>query len=74
MPDPTDGAIAVLSAIRDFGSWDSGDRPDLYSDAHRLAIEVMRVDDHPKVGKLALHERGCRWGLKPPASRSERAM
>lgn len=52
LPEPTDGAVAFLSAVRDTPSWTNSERPDLYSDEHRLAIEVMRVDDHPKVGKV----------------------
>lgn len=52
LPAATDEAIALLSAIRDPGSWVGSDRPDFYSDAHELALEVMRVDDHPKVGRV----------------------
>lgn len=52
LPEPTAGAVAFLSAVRDSPSWTNSERPDLYSDEHQLAIEVMRVDDHPKVGKV----------------------
>jgi hypothetical protein len=52
LPGPTNESIALLSAARDDSSWTPSERPDLYSDKHEFAIEVMRVDDHPKVGKL----------------------
>lgn len=52
LPTATDDAVALLAAIRDSGSWVGSDRPDFHSEEHELAIEVMRVDDHPKVGKL----------------------
>lgn len=51
LPTEAHGAIALLSAIRDPDSWTSSDRPDFYSETHKLAIEVMRVDDHPQIGK-----------------------
>lgn len=34
---------------------------------------VLRADVQELHDKLALHNWGCRWGLKPPASRSARA-
>lgn len=52
IPEPTEGTVDLLSAVRDTASWIESDRPDLYSDDHHLAVEVMRVDDHPKVGKI----------------------
>lgn len=52
LPTASDAVVAVLHAIRDSGSWVGSDRPDFYSELHDLAIEVMRVDDHPKVGKV----------------------
>jgi hypothetical protein len=52
LPDPNAGAAAFLSAVRDLPSWEKSERPDFYSDEHQLAIEVTRVDDHPKVGKI----------------------
>lgn len=52
LPEPTDGAVAFLAAVRDVPSWTKSERPDLYSGEHQLAIEVMRVDDHPKVGRV----------------------
>ena len=52
LPTATNDAIALLGAIRDPGSWVGSDRPDFHSGAYELAIEVMRVDDHPRVGKL----------------------
>jgi len=52
IPDAMDGAVAFLAAVRDIGSWTKSERPDFYSDELRLTIEMMRVDDHPKVGKL----------------------
>lgn len=51
LPTETDGAIALLSAIRDPDSWVSSDRPDFYSETYELAMEVMRVDDQPQIGK-----------------------
>lgn len=52
LPDPTAESIAFLSAVRHLASWTKSERPDFYSDELQLAIEVMRVDDHPKVGKI----------------------
>ncbi|MFV0533582.1 MAG: hypothetical protein ACK5MR_08015 [Cumulibacter sp.] len=52
LPTATDESIALLLAIRDTNSWVGSDRPDFYSDAHGFALEVMRVDDHPKVGRM----------------------
>ncbi len=52
LPTATNESIALLSAIRDPGLWIGSDRPDFYSEAHELALEVMRVDDHPKVGRM----------------------
>lgn len=52
LPTATDDAVALLGAIRDSGSWVGSDRPDFHSEAHELALEVMRVDDHPRVGKV----------------------
>ncbi|QYG11381.1 hypothetical protein [Microbacterium sp. PAMC22086] len=52
LPTATADAVALLGAIRDSGSWVGSDRPDFHSEAHELAIEVMRVDDHPRVGKV----------------------
>ncbi|RFA12253.1 hypothetical protein B7R22_16630 [Subtercola boreus] len=52
IPDPTDDAVAYLSAMRDSKLWIESERPDFYSNELRLAVEVMRVDDHPPVGKL----------------------
>ena len=52
LPDPTGESIAFLSAVRDLPLWTKSERPDFYSDELRLSIEVMRVDDHPKVGKI----------------------
>jgi hypothetical protein len=52
LPAAPDKAVELLAAIRDSNSWTVSDRPDLYSDTHELAMEVMRVDDHPQVGKI----------------------
>ena len=52
LPDPNGKTIAFLSAARDLASWTTSERPDFYSADLQLAIEVMRVDDHPKVGKV----------------------
>ena len=52
LPDPTGEAVAFLSAVRDLTLWTKCERPDFYADELQLTIEVMRVDDHPKVGKL----------------------
>ncbi|UFS58175.1 hypothetical protein [Subtercola endophyticus] len=52
IPDPTDEAVAFLSAVRDFSLWTQSERPDFYTDGLRFTVEVMRVDDHPKVGNL----------------------
>lgn len=52
LPAATDEAVALLAAIRDSDSWSASDRPDFYSETHELAMEVMRVDDHPQVGKI----------------------
>ena len=52
LPEPTKKSISILFAVRDDSSWTQSERPDLYSDKHQFAIEVMRVDDHPKVGKV----------------------
>lgn len=52
LPTATDDAVALLGAIRDSGSWVGSDRPDFHSEAHELAIEVMRVDAHARVGKV----------------------
>lgn len=52
LPEPTDRAVDFLFAARELRSWTKGERPDLYSDDLQLAIEAMRVDDHPKVGKV----------------------
>ncbi|WP_426186077.1 hypothetical protein [Microbacterium sp. TWP3-1-2b2] len=52
LPTATNETIVLLAAIRDSDSWSASDRPDFYSETHELAIEVMRVDDHPQVGKI----------------------
>ena len=52
LPGPTAKAVAFLSAVRDLPLWTKGERPDFHSDEQGLAIEVMRVDDHPKIGKI----------------------
>lgn len=52
LPAVTDEAVALLAALRDSDSWVGSDRPDFYSNVHQIALEVMRVDDHPKVGKI----------------------
>lgn len=52
LPDMTNEAVVLLEALRDSSGWTSSDRPDFYSDRHKVAIEVMRVDDHPQIGNL----------------------
>jgi hypothetical protein len=52
LPIATRRATALLAALRESGSWAGSDRPDFYSDKHKLSLEVMRVDDHPQVGKV----------------------
>lgn len=52
LPSTTNRAVRVLGAIRDSDTWVGSDRPDFYSVFHQIGLEVMRVDDHPKVGKL----------------------
>lgn len=52
LPAATDKALALLDAIRASGSWIGGDRPDFHSREFEMALEVMRVDDHPRVGKV----------------------
>ncbi|MGZ0712603.1 hypothetical protein ACWPKO_30120 (plasmid) [Coraliomargarita sp. W4R53] len=52
LPVATGEAAGLLTAVRDSDSWVGSDRPDFYSNDHQIAIEVMRVDDHPNVGKI----------------------
>ncbi|MDU0346468.1 hypothetical protein RWH44_12250 [Microbacterium sp. KSW2-29] len=52
LPSATDQAVRVLGAIRDSATWVASDRPDFYSLPNQIGLEVMRVDDHPKVGKV----------------------
>jgi hypothetical protein len=61
---PNGKAIAFLSAVRDLPSWTKSERPDLYSDEQQLAIEVMRVDDHPRVGKITNPTLACEAALE----------
>jgi CubicO group peptidase (beta-lactamase class C family)/surface polysaccharide O-acyltransferase-like enzyme len=37
-------------------------------------MEYVPADKYTLVVNVALHNRGCSWGLKPPASSSDRAM